>query len=470
MTAYRGGKTMSKKSLIDSVEVKDPCSEDWNEMQGSDKVRFCSHCSKHVNNLSEMTRKQATRLVRDSDGKLCIRYIADPRTKRPMFADQLLQITRRAPSVAAGVMSASIALSAPAYSQGSSEMPASPPAIERIDTGRDTRRVKAADSISGRISGTVKDPNGAVVPGASVGIFSVDAGKVAATTSDENGDYTFSNLAAGTYRIETETAGFMKASGQITISDVKNDASIDLALEVAGPSLTIDVVLEPSETYAVAGGIGFMEYGTDLTKAVGRDDLEAARDLLVTGVDPNGKDENYDKVTPLFLAVENGNIEMVEMLINFGAKINARDGSKQTPLMRVDDDATGELVDLLIRFGAKVDLADKNGNTALILAAGSADAEVISALIDAGADIRTRNKEGQTALMEAAWYSDLEAVKVLLEAGSEVNAKNREGETALDLVSNDDVKELLIRYGAMITRDDGESDGDGSHDINISRF
>ncbi|MFZ1702520.1 MAG: ankyrin repeat domain-containing protein [Pyrinomonadaceae bacterium] len=462
---------MSKKSCIDSVEVKSPCTEEWNAMEGSDKVRFCSHCSKHVNNLSEMTRKQATRLVRDSDGKLCIRYIADPRTKRPMFADQLLQITRRAPSVAAGVMSASIALSTPAYSQGTSEIPTTPPAIERVDNGRETQTVNAAGSISGRISGTVKDPNGAVMPGASVSIFSVDAGKVAATTSDGNGDYTFSNLAAGTYRIETETAGFMNADRQITISAVKNDANIDLSLEVAGPSLTIDVVLEPSEIYnTISGGIGFMEYGTDLTKAVGRDYLEEARDLLVKGVDPNGKDENYDKVTPLFLAVENGNIEMVEMLINFGAKINARDGSKQTPLMRVDSDATGELIDLLIRFGAKVDLVDKNGNTALILATGNADAEAIKALIDAGADIQTKNKEGQTALMEAASYDDLNSVKVLLEAGSEVNAKNEDGDTALDLASNDDVKQLLISHGAIMSREDKVSDGENSPDIVITRF
>jgi hypothetical protein len=31
---------MSKKSFIDSVEVKSPCTEDWAQMQGNERVRF----------------------------------------------------------------------------------------------------------------------------------------------------------------------------------------------------------------------------------------------------------------------------------------------------------------------------------------------------------------------------------------------------------------------------------------------
>jgi hypothetical protein len=50
---------MSKKKVIDAIEVKSPCSESWDEMQGNDQVRFCSHCAKSVNNLSEMTRREA---------------------------------------------------------------------------------------------------------------------------------------------------------------------------------------------------------------------------------------------------------------------------------------------------------------------------------------------------------------------------------------------------------------------------
>ena len=63
---------MSKMSFIDGIEVKSPCGESWDEMAGNDIVRFCSHCSKNVNNLSELTRRQAEKLFRKSGGSLCV--------------------------------------------------------------------------------------------------------------------------------------------------------------------------------------------------------------------------------------------------------------------------------------------------------------------------------------------------------------------------------------------------------------
>jgi len=87
---------MSKKSFIDAIEVKNACSEDWDEMKGTARVRFCSHCAFEVNNISELTRKQAMRLVRESDGRICVRYVRHPVDNTPVFADKFYQITRRA--------------------------------------------------------------------------------------------------------------------------------------------------------------------------------------------------------------------------------------------------------------------------------------------------------------------------------------------------------------------------------------
>src|SRR6476661_9732339 len=109
---FQEGITMSKKSIIDSVRVGSPCGESWEKMEGNERIRFCSHCAKSVHDLSQMTRKQASKFVLGESRDICIRYISVPGTTRPMFADQLLQITRRTPGIAAGVMSASVALSA----------------------------------------------------------------------------------------------------------------------------------------------------------------------------------------------------------------------------------------------------------------------------------------------------------------------------------------------------------------------
>lgn len=438
---------MSKKSLIDSVEVKNPCSEDWNGMRGTDKVRFCSHCSKHVNNLSEMTRKEAMRLVRRSDGNLCIRYLQDPVSRRPLFAAPLLQISRRSPGIAAGVMSASIAFSGSAYAQESTPVPPAPPAIER--PLNDTKLNETADAPRrpGRISGTIVDPKGAVIIGASVNVFSVDAARTATTETNENGEYKFESLEPGRYRLESQAPGFARSIRHFSISSDTDEAA-DLSLEVGQIEVSIDILADVDLRIAVAGDIAMVNYATPLARAVGSDDIDAAKELLINGADPNAKDENYEKITPLFLAVENGSVEMVEMLLNFGAKVNARDRSKQTPLMRLDEDATPELVELLIRHGAKVDAVDSKGSSPLILAAGAANADVVKALIDAGSDVKLRNKEGQTALMKAASYDDIESVRALIAAGSEINARNKDGESAWDLASNDDVRAMLVIHGA----------------------
>ena len=59
---------MKKKKLLDSINVKSPCSESWDEMFGNDEVRFCSHCAKNVHNLSAMTRQKAKELIKNSNG------------------------------------------------------------------------------------------------------------------------------------------------------------------------------------------------------------------------------------------------------------------------------------------------------------------------------------------------------------------------------------------------------------------
>jgi hypothetical protein len=66
---------MNRKTLsLDVIDVARPCEMDGNEMRGDDRVRFCSHCSLHVYNLSEMDSDKALRLVRETEGRLCVRF------------------------------------------------------------------------------------------------------------------------------------------------------------------------------------------------------------------------------------------------------------------------------------------------------------------------------------------------------------------------------------------------------------
>lgn len=66
---------MSKfDSPLNNIKIASPCPADWNEMYGDNRKRFCGDCSRHVYNLSGMTRDEAEALVTNAEGRLCVRY------------------------------------------------------------------------------------------------------------------------------------------------------------------------------------------------------------------------------------------------------------------------------------------------------------------------------------------------------------------------------------------------------------
>lgn len=61
-------------NLLDNVKIASPCSQDWNEMLGTDRKRFCGDCKLNVYNLSGMTTEAAESLLINSEGRLCVRF------------------------------------------------------------------------------------------------------------------------------------------------------------------------------------------------------------------------------------------------------------------------------------------------------------------------------------------------------------------------------------------------------------
>jgi hypothetical protein len=62
------------RNPLDHVQVAAPCPADWNQMMGSERVRFCGQCSLNVYNLSSMTRADAEHLIARTEGRLCVRF------------------------------------------------------------------------------------------------------------------------------------------------------------------------------------------------------------------------------------------------------------------------------------------------------------------------------------------------------------------------------------------------------------
>ena len=64
----------AKLPVLPNIRVATPCTADWNQMTGDERVRHCGSCNKNVYNLSNMTRDEAEALIVAKEGRLCVRY------------------------------------------------------------------------------------------------------------------------------------------------------------------------------------------------------------------------------------------------------------------------------------------------------------------------------------------------------------------------------------------------------------
>lgn len=131
---------------------------------------------------------------------------------------------------------------------------------------------------SGRISGIIKDPSGAVVPGAAVQITGLDSGSTQSTVTDRQGRYMFDGVSAGRYQLSTKSAGFQTVirsgiavtSGKETVVDMalKIEAASTVA-EVTAPAMTVDsdaiapALARTSDTASLLNGVPGLSFYTN---------------------------------------------------------------------------------------------------------------------------------------------------------------------------------------------------------------
>ncbi|HKB66146.1 MAG TPA: carboxypeptidase-like regulatory domain-containing protein, partial [Pyrinomonadaceae bacterium] len=99
----------------------------------------------------------------------------------------------------------------------------------------------SAQTFRGTILGTVTDPNGAVVPIASVSARNIATGIERTTTSDEFGNYSIAELQTGTYEVKVEKSGFQSSTVTGVLVEVSAERRVDVALTVAGSQATVTI-------------------------------------------------------------------------------------------------------------------------------------------------------------------------------------------------------------------------------------
>lgn len=100
----------------------------------------------------------------------------------------------------------------------------------------------AGQVIKGSISGTITDPQGAVVPGAQVEGTNIDTGAVFTTTSDGSGLFRLNLIPVGTYDLHISAAGFRTAESKAVAVAAGADTGIgSVGLTVGETTTTIEV-------------------------------------------------------------------------------------------------------------------------------------------------------------------------------------------------------------------------------------
>ena len=113
--------------------------------------------------------------------------------------------------------------------------------------------------------------------------------------------------------------------------------------------------------------------------------------------------------------------------------VNAQNFVGDTALMYAVRDGDVEMVELLLEKGAKINAQNFVGDTGLMNAVRDGDVEMVELLLEKGAKINAQNFIGDTALMYAVWDDNVGMVELLLEKGADVNIKNKGNETVWEL-------------------------------------
>ncbi len=111
----------------------------------------------------------------------------------------------------------------------------------------------AQSGSAGTLHGTVTDPSGAVVPGATVHLTHATSGFSRTATTDATGQFSFSNVPFDPYQLEVSARGFASLV-QITSIDSAVGTNLNLVLQIAGASQTVMVesqgpLVEDTSTY-----------------------------------------------------------------------------------------------------------------------------------------------------------------------------------------------------------------------------
>nr|XP_031540900.1 kinase D-interacting substrate of 220 kDa [Vicugna pacos] len=200
---------------------------------------------------------------------------------------------------------------------------------------------------------------------------------------------------------------------------------------------------------------------TPLMIAAEQGNLEIVKELIKNGANCNLED--LDNWTALISASKEGHLHIVEELLKCGVNLEHRDMGGWTALMWACYKGRTEVVELLLSHGANPSVTGLQYSVyPIIWAAGRGHADIVHLLLQNGAKVNCSDKYGTTPLVWAARKGHLECVKHLLAMGADVDQEGANSMTALIVAVKggytQSVKEILKRNpNVNLTDKDGNT-------------
>jgi Carboxypeptidase regulatory-like domain len=144
---------------------------------------------------------------------------------------------------------------------------------------------------TGRISGTVRNHTGGVIPGAALTLTNLATNSASTTSTGSDGDYLFAVVEAGSYRLAVEHAGFKTSIQNHVQLEVNQNERLDVTLGVGRPTETIIVEADAPQVDTSGAALGKVENTRRIQDLplVDRDTLQLG--LLQAGVFARDQDD-----------------------------------------------------------------------------------------------------------------------------------------------------------------------------------
>ncbi|XP_003384716.1 PREDICTED: ankyrin-1-like [Amphimedon queenslandica] len=158
---------------------------------------------------------------------------------------------------------------------------------------------------------------------------------------------------------------------------------------------------------------------------------------------------NQDGKTALYYAIRNDRSDMVETLIQHGARVD-EDGATHLHLLIENHEI--DRMKALLSTGTDANVTNKLGDTPLHSAIKKGSLEAVETLLDHRVDTTIENKQGWTPLYTAAMVNAVDAFKCLLQSGCSLETGNKFGRNYLHYAAANGHSvaiNVLINEGAL---------------------